>query len=232
MVKIFRLLFLGILLNLSLNAVALESVDVMDVSILKVYKKNILVLNRGAEDGIFKKDHIKLTSSNGFIARGICLKSTMLTSHWKIYRVVRPELMSMDLTYKLRSINQSGLPKDLKRFARVDFSKSLSDYGDKNRKKQVKLQQERIVKYDLPEGVKAADSFKRREKGPVENFIEKNFSKEDAYRDFNFAFAEFYASPIKIQSRNDQKETQYGLSIKNFGRKYRYALTAEEKQID
>ena len=77
-----------------LNAFAIESTDILNVNVIKSYDNNILVINRGLEDGIYKADHIKLTNKEGYIARAICIKASMLISHWKVYRVVRPELLS------------------------------------------------------------------------------------------------------------------------------------------
>jgi hypothetical protein len=210
---------------------ALESTDVLNVSVLKAYNKNILVLNRGAEDGIFKKDHTKITSNDGFMARGICIKSSMLTSHWKIYRVVRPELLSKDIIYKMSSINQSGIPRDLNRYTKVSFSRAYNDFGDKNVRKEVTLQQKRIIKGDLPKTIKTARNYRQSKKNVFDKIIETTFTEEDAIRDFSEVYVEVFANPIAIQTREDQKETHYGLSIKNYGRKYQFQINAVEKQI-
>ena len=139
MSKRFNFLTLLFILIFSAKTFALESTDSMKAQIIKVYAKNILVLNRGSEDGIFKTDHIKLSSKEGFIARGICIKQTMMTSHWKIYRVTRPELVSKDTTYTMRSINQSQIPDLYQQFLSVDFSKYLNDVNDYFEDKQQEL---------------------------------------------------------------------------------------------
>lgn len=126
MSKAFNIATLVIILIFSAKVFALESSDIMKTQILKAYGKNILVLNRGLEDAIFKKDHIKITSSEGFIARGICIKANMMTSHWKIYRVVRPELVSKDTLYDMKSINQSELPYDIKKYTNINLEKISS----------------------------------------------------------------------------------------------------------
>ena len=105
-----RLLIL-LAIMLSSTTYALEFNDIINkLSVIKAYDDNYLVLNRGLEDGIIKGDHIKLTNENGYIARAICIKASMLLSHWKVYRVVNPELLSFDDYYVLKSMNQSDSP--------------------------------------------------------------------------------------------------------------------------
>lgn len=222
---------LAITLTCCVQGFALESTDVMKVSILKMYDKNVLVLNRGVEDGIFRKDHIKMTSQDGFIARGICIKTTMLTSHWKIYRVVRPQLVSKDSIYKMRSINQSAIPKDLSKYAKVDFSLYFNDYGDKDVLKELNLQQERIAKYDLPEKINETGAFNDEKKSDLQNFVDKNLDRDRAERDLSNIYVELFSSPITWQSRNRQRESNYGARIRNVGLKYRYELNAIEKRL-
>lgn len=231
MSKLLNIMTLVVIMAFSIKTFGLESTDLMKVSILKVYEKNILVLNRGAEDGINRKDHIKLTSTDGFIARGICVKSTMLTSHWKIYRVVRPELVSKDTEYTLRSINQSGIPKDLSRYAKVDFTPYYKDYGDRDVLKGLNLQQERIAKYDLPNRVEETDAFKDKKKSGLESFVEKTLSEKDAIRDFSNLQVDLFASPITWQTRNKQEESHYGMRLWNVGMKYRYQMNLVEKRL-
>lgn len=209
---------------------ALESSDVLDTRILKVYDKNILVLNRGLEDAIFTKDHIKLTSSNGFIARGICIKTSMMTSHWKIYRVTRPQLVSKDTLYKLRSINQSEMPRVVKEFSEVDFSQYFNDYGDKDLKKELKLQEKRIAKYDLPTDIEKTNAFKQPKKSKFEKFLTKAFDPDQIDKDLEKTYINIFASPLSWQTRYNQKENHYGISIYNIGKKYTYELNAIEAQ--
>ena len=132
---------------------AIDSSDILKVSIIKHYDKNVLVINRGLEDGIYKADHIKLTNQEGYIARAICIKASMLISHWKVYRVVRPELMSYDSVYTLSSMNQSEIPRDLRAFQKKLFNDDYNDISDKDINKVVVLQQERIASFDLPKNM-------------------------------------------------------------------------------
>jgi hypothetical protein len=204
---------------------ALESSDRLSTRILKVYDKNILILNRGLEDGVFPKDHIKLTSSDGFIARGICIKVGMLSSHYKIYRVIRPELVSKDTNYILSSINQSKMPKDIReRYKKVDFTNYFKDWDEKNLSKQIKLQQERFAKYDLPEDTSNDEVLKLENKSKAQKFLSKNFSSSVLKDDFSTWYLKLYASPYSIESLNDQRESNFGFEIFNLGKKYDFNL--------
>lgn len=209
---------------------ALESSDQLKTQILNIYDKNVLVINRGLEDAISKADHGKFTSDDGFIARGICIKAGLLLSHWKIYRVVRPELVSKDTEYTLRSINQSEIPPSLLKYSKVDFSDYYNDFNDEKRNKQLELQQERIAKYDLPSFMKEAQVNQKKSKTKFDKFIDKNFDNEKFKTDINKTYFEIFASPLTFQTRYDQKETHYGANLYNLGKKYRYKISSIETQ--
>jgi len=212
---------------------ALESVDKMTTQIIKVYEKNILVLNRGAEDGIFREDHIKITSPNGFIARGICVGSSMQLSHWKIYRVVRPELVSKDVEYNLVAIPQSERPNDFKNLTdKVDFTPYLNDKMLPDEKKQIARQQKRIIYYDLPkEAVMKLENIQTEEKESFyKKFVKENISNEKLKQDFSELFFEINASPYITQTRNDQREFAYGLKLYNKAQKYRFRLEYQQNE--
>lgn len=212
------------------SAYALESTDNIDTKILKVYNKNVLVLNRGVEDGIFKKDHIKVTSSNGFIARGICIGASMLSSHWKIYRVVRPELVSKDTLYKMKSINQSEIPLSVEaEYAEVDFTPYTETFSDEEVEKQLKLQQRRVVKFDLPQDYKGIAENKRKE-SLYKQFINQTIEDKKLKEDFSKAYLNVFASPISWQTRFRQKENHYGANLYNYGTKYQFGFNTVETQ--
>jgi len=142
---------IGVIFLLGHNqALSLISSDTMSAQILTYLDKNVLSINRGLDDGIVKGDHMKLTNDQGFIARGICLKAVMGKSYWKIYRVVRPELVSKDSLYTLRAMNQSEIPKDLKKFREADFRALVTEEAEEDA---IKRQQDFIINYDLPEVV-------------------------------------------------------------------------------
>ena len=209
---------------------AIESSDILKVSIIKHYDKNVLVLNRGLEDGIYKADHIKLTNREGYIARAICIKASMLISHWKVYRVVRPELMSYDSVYTLTSMNQSGIPKELQAFQKALFNDDYNDISDKDVNKVIDLQQERIVKFDLPNDMSNDPMVRNSSLSESEVFLNKNFNAKKLQNDFsNYNFS-VYTSPISWQSQNSQKSINYGFSLSNIGQKYESNFTLNKRE--
>lgn len=222
-----NLFTLFVLILFSIKTFALESTDKMNTQIMRMYAKNVLVLNRGIEDGVDKTDHIKITSPDGFIARGICLKSSMLSSHWKIYRVVRPELVSKDVEYKMVSINQSEIPKDIANLNKVDFS-SYFNSKPMNEKKEIELQQKRIAKYDLPQSLDAIP----RTNSKFDKFVSKQIAKADAPKYANKTHINFFASPISWQSRLNQKESQFGAEIFNSNASILYDFLYQKKEIN
>ena len=218
------------ILLFSLTGFSLESSDILSTQILKIYDKNILVLNRGLEDAIFKADHGKLTSDDGFIARGICIKTTLQTSHWKIYRVVRPQLVSKDTVYKLHSINQSEMPPSLVRFSKVDFSKYYNDVNDKTQNKQLELQVKRVARFDLPNNAKNTDAYKEMTESKYDSFINENFSNEVLKKDLSNSYLNIFASPLSWQSRYDQKEIHYGFNFYNIAERFQFQINSIETQ--
>jgi hypothetical protein len=233
-----------ILVLFSLNIFALEINDrLSEVSVIKHYKGNIVVLNRGLEDAINKFDHIKLTNSNGYIARAICIKASMMLSYWKVYRVVNPELLSYDNTYTLKSMLQSELPPHISEYIDSRLEKSYlanvgedgrNDYFDNKIKdedlgKQVKLQQTRIVEYDLGNDVLDDKVFKEKE-DETSAFLIKNFDSKQLKKDLSNINARIFTSPISWQSQNDQKSINYGLQISNFGEKYEFDFQYNKRE--
>lgn len=229
-------LLIFLLTAFSFGAHALEYNDVLPrVNVIKAYKNNFLVINRGLEDAIFKGDHIKLTNQNGYIARAICIKASMLISHWKVYRVVNPELLSYDDNYKLRSMNQSEIPDQLKGFRTADFDDRFNDISDADINKPIEMQQERIVKFDLSNDVKDDPAIAEGQKTTSDKFIEKNFDGKQFLSDFSNLSVSLYTSPISWQRQNDQKSINYGLGISNYGKKYELAFNvnkSESKIVD
>lgn len=229
-------LFIFLLIAFSFNAHALEYNDVLPkVNVIKTYKDNFLVINRGLEDGINKSDHIKLTNTKGYIARAICIKTSMLLSHWKVYRVVNPELLSYDDHYKLRSMNQSKIPDDLKGYKKADFSDKFNDISDTDINKPIDMQQKRLISFDLSNDVKNDPIFHEANKSDSQHFIEKNFDATQFARDFSNLNISFFTSPISWQTFNDQKSINYGVSLGNMGQKYEFSFNlnkTESKVVD
>jgi len=215
-----------VLLLISANLLALEINDRMaNVSVIKHYKGNVIVLNRGLEDAINKYDHIKLTNTNGYIARAICVKSSMMLSYWKVYRVVNPELLSYDPSYTLNSMLQSELPPHMKRYvdklvAKNNDSEYFDDkIKDEDLKKQVELQQDRIVKFDLVNDMKD-EPYKKDMPTESEQFLNKNFDSKRLAKDLSTTKIRLFASPIRFQSEDQEKSSNYGAVVSNDGTKY------------
>lgn len=210
---------------------ALESSDRLETRILKAYPNNILILNRGLEDDIEIGDHAKLTNEEGFIARAVCLKRGMLSSHWKIYRVVRPGLVSKDLTYILTAINQSELPNDIKaRYIKTSFSEKFNDWNEKDLNKALELQQERLARTDLPKTNDNDPQVIEGNKTAGEKFIERNFDSDRFSNDLSSYHFSLYASPFSMQSFNNQKNISYGARVESLGEKYQISLGFDERQ--
>jgi hypothetical protein len=217
-----KLLFaLILIICTSIDVHALITPDVIPTQIFKVYDQNILAINRGLEDGIFKGSHIKLTSRDGFIARGISLKSNMTISYVKIYRVVNPELVSKDTLYDLKDMHQSEIPDDLKYLKSASLPYNLKEIRPSELGKQLKLQQKRIAKFDLPTSIKKA---KAKEPSEAENFVRKNFSYSKFKEDISSLNLELFVSPLQNQTLNGQQNLNYGLAINNRGDKFQYQL--------
>lgn len=213
-----------------LNAFAIESTDILNVNVIKSYDNNILVINRGLEDGIYKADHIKLTNKEGYIARAICIKASMLISHWKVYRVVRPELLSYDSQYKLTSMNQSEIPKDMRSYQKRSFKEKYTDFTDKDVKKSLEMQQERIASFDLPKDMEYDPLLMESKKSDSEKFIEKNFNFKKMTDDLSHYHISIYSSPYSTESRTKQKQSNYGVQVVNKGTKYQLALEYSRKE--
>ena len=128
---------LGVLFCFS--AYALDPIEnIKNVNILKTYPENIVVLNRGFEDGIQRNDHAKLSQdTQGYSSRALCLKVEANESTWKVYRVPYAEMFSKDYTYTLSGMADKEIPFPV----------------DKIRDVQMVLEQDKedIVKGDLPQ---------------------------------------------------------------------------------
>lgn len=218
------------------TAFALDSVDRLESKILKVYDKNIIVLNRGLEDDIIINDHIKITDNQGFIARGICIKRGNRTAHFKIYRVTKPELISKDTTYLISSINQSEFPDDIiEKYKNVDFSNYFQDWNESNLDKSLTLQQKIFAEYDFPKDTVIDSILKNETKSQSEKFLAKNFNQKKLIEDFNKMYISIYASPFMTESLNNQRDNNYGFKALNKGKKYDFSFaydSFDRKMVD
>lgn len=224
-----RILISLIFISIQQNAYALITPDVMKSQILKVYDSNIIAINRGLEDGVFKASHVKLTSKDGFIARGISLKSSMMVSYIKIYRVVRPELVSKDTLYDLKDMHQSEIPKDLRYLTKAELPYNLKEIRPEDMAKQLELQQERNAKFDLPESIKQADAVKPSE---GEQFLERNINFSQFNKDISNWNIQVFVAPYQNQTITDQTNSHFGFTLGNNGKKYEFELTHQETHTE
>jgi hypothetical protein len=99
-------------LFISFSALAIDiNETVRNVKINKVLPDNILVFNKGLEDGVSRNDHIMVMKENeGYASRGLCLKSDMTESYWKVYRIPQQEAFSKDYNYVLTGIADKEIP--------------------------------------------------------------------------------------------------------------------------
>lgn len=104
-------IILGVLFSSGVFALAPYE-NLKNVKILKFLPENIVVLDRGAEDGIQRHNHAKISHDEaGFGSRAICLMVYPEKSIWKIYRVPHSETFSLDYTYSLIGLADREIPK-------------------------------------------------------------------------------------------------------------------------
>ncbi|MGK0366949.1 MAG: hypothetical protein ACI9QD_000080 [Thermoproteota archaeon] len=217
---IFKLLILSLFTTLSFSAFAMMQNDRFKARILKVNEENVLILDRGVEDGVEQGDHSKITNINGFMARAICLRTGMITSHWKIYRVVYPEKISKDLRYDVVSINNSKVPDKYSDFQEEDFTDEFSDFSESELLAWSKKESETSVSTDLPANLLGDPALE-----PEPTFSDTNFDGEQFTEDFQNWTANIGFNPFLLSSVRDQeKQRQLSGFFKFFneGKKYRF----------
>jgi hypothetical protein len=201
-----------------------------NVRMLAIYPKNIVVLNRGVEDGVSVGNHAKLLTSEGYAARAICLKTGMLTSHWRIYRIVESEYISKDYTYSLHGIETSEAPEFVNKWQEIDHSKTVPKFDES-----YLLAPEKAptvtVKSDLPENL---NGYKEKKpKTTTEVLIEDTFDHEKLKRDFAQINGSIFAAPWSTQEggNNSVENIRYGASISNDGTKYKLDFGFERTSL-
>lgn len=209
-----RLIGLLILVSPSLHALDINE-ELSNVRLLDVHPNNIVVLNRGGEDGIWVGSHAKLRGAEGYAARGVCVKSGLLTSHWRLYRIVNNQLVSKDLTYTLIGMEDSEATAEVGRVRATDYSKKVPDFDEE------RLAPPKEIKSDLPETLEKDRLYLNSLKTKQTLFLEKNFDKEKMKRDFRIVRGSIYASPFSVQKGpNNVQNYLYGARVGNQGKKY------------
>lgn len=219
-------IILGILLSFSVWA--LDSFENLEnVRILRALPKNILVLNRGLEDGIKKNSHAKLISEiNGFSSRALCLRATPDLSYWKIYRVPHSEAFSKDFTYTLVGIADREMPPEIAelKYKSLEIKEELPKASPSPSIDPFK------IKRDLPERLTERDLLPNERASKGELFLEKNFNNYQFKKEISHYELSIYASPLMRQSINHGQSFLYGLKGENVGSKYRLITQFEQYQ--
>ena len=217
-------LILGVLFSASLWA--LEPYEqIKNVRILKVIEGNIVLLDRGLEDGLMRNDHIKLSNDvEGFTSRAICLKSQATTSYWRIYRVPNAQAFSQDYSYSIFGLadREIPIPEDKLRDIRAEIK-------DEEAKKDVGANPFEI-KRDLPEKLTERDLIKATTPERRKLFVEKALNKDQMKRDLSDYRLSVFASPFTRQSINEGESLRYGLRGENIASKYRLLTQFEQQQ--
>ncbi|MES2528129.1 MAG: hypothetical protein V4598_13630 [Bdellovibrionota bacterium] len=213
-------------LFLSLTASALSSFEQLkNVKILKVLPKNIILVDRGIEDGLLRNDHVKFSlESEGYSSRAICLQAKATTSYWKLYRIPNGSLFSQDLAYTIAGLADREIPYQNAKIRDEEISfadeKPRTDPGPNPFE----------VKRDLPQRLTERDLIQAT--GPDEEklFIERAIQRDQLKQDLSDYRFSVYASPFTRQSINDGESLRYGFRGGNFGARYRLITQFEQQQ--
>ncbi len=132
----------------SVGAFALEPFESLkNVKILRALSDNIVMINRGSEDGIQRNDHAKLSNDvAGYSSRAICLKASSELSYWKLYRIPNSEAFSLDYTYTVTGYADREIPERISRIRNEVYQ------APEEKRKEAPLGQDPfVIKPDLPE---------------------------------------------------------------------------------
>jgi hypothetical protein len=213
--------FLLFLILASTTSWALDTSEVLpNIRILQSLPQNVVMINRGIEDGIYKGDHARLVNMDGYAARAVCLSSRSEASYWRLYRIVTPESISKDFVYKIIGMNDSELP---------DSKTAFKDEIFKAPEKVVK-EKPIILNNDLPERLTERDlidpvGYEKRKTYFNSAIDQKTFARE--MNDYKFSL---FASPVIKQTINNAESMRFGGRLENFGDRYRFKVQAEQYQ--
>jgi hypothetical protein len=217
-------IILGIFL--ALPVFALESYEhIKNVKILKALPGNIILINRGLEDGLSRNDHIKFSNeASGFNSRGICLKSKAATSYWRLYRLPNAAAFSKDYVYTVHGIADREIPFPQDKLR--DVEQQIKD----DEKKPVVGSDPFRVRRDLPEKLTERDLLEavgpEKRRLQIEQVLDQDRLERDM-EDFRFSI---YASPFTRQSINQAETLRYGFRGGNVASKYRVLTQFEQQQ--
>jgi hypothetical protein len=217
-------IILGLLFSVT-GAVALESFDVMkNVKIIRVLQNNVVVVNRGLEDGLARNDHAKFSNDvAGYSSRAICVKVSGDLSYWKLYRVPHSEAFSLDYTYTITGMADREIP-----FPTVKLRNKQYDIRDPDPKRPDPGKDPFSIKPDLPERLTERDIIETVGPDRRRLFIERSINRDQLKRDLQDYRVSIFASPFMRQSINEGESIRYGVRGGNLASKYRLLTQFEE----
>lgn len=212
----------------SVQVFALESFERLNgVKILKVIDRNIILVNRGLEDGILVNDHAKLSQEEeGYSARGICVRAKPDMSYWKLYRIPYSETISKDLTYTIVGMADREIP-----FPQAKLRDDVVSFTDPDDTKKAPPGADPFtIKRDLPEQLTERDLIETVGPDQRKLFIEKALNQDQMKRDLQDFQVSVFASPFTRQSINESENYRYGARAGNVASKYRLQGQFEQQQ--
>ena len=207
---------------------ALESFErLKGVKILKVLEKNIVLIDRGFEDGILLNDHAKLSQEEeGYSARALCIKAKADKSYWKLYRIPYSETISKDLTYTIIGMADKEIP--FPQASLRDGPVAFVDPGDQI--KEAPTADPFAIKRDLPEKLTERDLIETVGPDRRRLFMEKALNHGQMRRDLQDFRVSVFASPFTRQSINEGENYRYGIRAGNVASKYRLLTQFDQQQ--
>lgn len=208
----------------SLSALALEPFERLEnVKIVRILEGNVLLFNRGLEDGIQRNDHAKISSDvEGFSSRAICIKATQELSYWKIYRIPYAQVFSLDYNYAITGLADREIP-----FPQAKIRDEV--YRLKEEKKENTADPFQINR-DLPEKLTERDLIKAVGLEKRKLYSEQVLNKDQLKRDLEKYQVSIFASPFMKQSINDGESLRYGIRAANIASKYRLQGQIEQQR--
>jgi hypothetical protein len=211
----------------AISALALESFDIMkNVKIIRVLPDNVVVVNRGIEDGLSRNDHAKFSNEvAGYSSRAICLKVTVDLSYWKIYRVPNADAFSLDYSYTIAGIADREIPIPTAKLRNRQYP--IKDGEAKRKDPGV---DPFSIKSDLPDQLTERDLIETVGPERRQLFIERSLNQDQLKRDLEDYRVSVFASPFMRQSINEGESIRYGIRGGNLASKYRLQAQFEEQR--
>lgn len=202
--------------------------DDFEARILKLNEENILVLDRGIEDGVERGDHVKITNNFGFMARAIALRAGMLTSHWKIYRVTNPDKISKDITYKVTNINNHEVAEKYMDFKVEDTSSDHTDFNEAELLAWGKKEDDNSIATDLPKDMLGDPVLEVEPDFAARNFNSQQFEEDFKKWTARIAIPAYTFASIRKTEKSRTVITQ--INVTNVGKKYNLNLQIDRNE--